>query len=239
LQLYRNMGNLMYLAYPLGNLGRLALLEGDTATAQQNFAECVAYSRRNGNGISLADWLIRLGTAAVYRADASAARVALLEAYSLANDLAYQSVIPHIAAWLALTEGMSENSQQAIEYLQQSLEGYVHSFAVVAQASGRDGSNLSRLDILDALAAAAYLHSAFAQLERAAVVVSGIEHVSQKYGYHLDQPLQAIVDAVRSTCERSLEPRRYQALWQQGQDVRVDELLHLAAAIGPLEKCCS
>jgi hypothetical protein len=50
-----------------------------------------------------------------------------------------------------------------------------------------------------------------------------------------DQPLQAIVDSVRSTCETSLEPTRYEALWQQGQDVRVDELLRLAAAIGPLE----
>jgi hypothetical protein len=81
-----------------------------------------------------------------------------------------------------LTEGIGGNSQQAIEYLQQSLEGYVHSFAAVAQAPGHDGSYLSRLDILDALAAAAYLHSALAELERAIVVVSGIEHVSQKYG---------------------------------------------------------
>jgi hypothetical protein len=29
--LYRSMGNLMYMGYPLGNFGRLALLEGDTA----------------------------------------------------------------------------------------------------------------------------------------------------------------------------------------------------------------
>jgi predicted ATPase/transcriptional regulator with XRE-family HTH domain len=239
LQLYRSMGNLMYIAYPLGNLGRLALLEGDTATAQQHFAESVAYSRRNGNGISLIDWLVRLGTTAVYRADSSAARIALLEAYSLANDLAYQSIFPHIGAWLALTEGMSGNSRQAMEYLQQSLEGYVRGFAAVAQGEGRDGSYLSRFDALDALAAAAYLHRALAQLERAVVVVSGIEQVSRKHGYHLDQPLQAIVDSVRSTCKTSLEPTRYKALWEQGQGVRVDELLRLAAVIGPLEWCCS
>jgi hypothetical protein len=180
----------------------------------------------------LADWLIRLGTVAVYRADTSAARAALPEAYNLANELAYQSVIPHIRAWLALTEGMSGNSQLAIEYLQQSLQGYVQSFAAVPQAQGRDGAYLSRLDVVDTLVAAAYLHSARAQLERANVMVSGIEHLSRKHGYHLDQPLQAIIDSVRSTCEMSLEPTRYEALWQQGQDMRVDDLLRLAAALG-------
>jgi predicted ATPase/DNA-binding XRE family transcriptional regulator len=229
LRLYRDMGNLMYLAYPLGNLGRLALHEGDIAAAQRDFAECVAYSRRNGNGISLADWLICLGTTAVYRGDAPAAREALQEAYALANDLAYQAIIPHVQAWMALAEGVAGNHRRALEYLRHSLEGYSSGLA------GADGSPfLIGPDVLDALVAAAYLHAALAQHERAAVVLSGVEQLSQTRGYHLDQPLGAIVDAVRSACDEALNPTRIEALLQQGRAMRVDELLGLAAATGPL-----
>jgi tetratricopeptide (TPR) repeat protein len=230
LQLYRSMGNLLYLAYPLGNLGRIALLEGDTATAQRNFAECVAYSRRNGNQISLVDWLTRLGSVAVYADTPPPARTALQEAYALANELAYQLIIPHIQSWLALTEGVAGNHQQAIQYLRQSLEGYADSVDAVAQPPLRDLQYLSRLDFLDALVAAAYLHVALTQLERAVVVISCIEKLARKQGCRLDQPLQAMVDRLRSTCQAALDDSTYLRLWQQGQTSSVDTLLTLAAS---------
>jgi tetratricopeptide (TPR) repeat protein len=230
LQLYRSMGNLMYLAYPLGNLGRIALREGDTATAQPNFAECVAYSRRNGNQISLVDWLTRLGSVAVHVGNLLAARTALQEAYALANELAYQSIIPHIQAWLALTEGVAGNHQQAIQYLQQSLAGYADSVEAVAQPPLRDLHYLSRPDFLDALVAAAYLHVALTQFERAVVLISCIEKLARKQASRLDQPLQAMVDTLHSTCQAALDDTTYFTLWQQGQTSSVDALLKLAAS---------
>jgi hypothetical protein len=37
------------IVYPLGNLGRLALLEGDIPAAQRSFAHCVGLARQSGN----------------------------------------------------------------------------------------------------------------------------------------------------------------------------------------------
>lgn len=185
------MGNLLFLAYPLGNLGRIALLEGDITTARRSFAECVAYSRRNNNLVSLVDWLARLGSVAIFAGDTLAARAALREAYTLANDLAYQSIIPHIQACLALTESIVENDRQAQHYLQQSPAGYTTSVAAAVQAASLDTLYLSRPDVLDALVAAAYLHHKATQLERALVLLSGIRQLLGSQSYQLDRPHQA------------------------------------------------
>jgi tetratricopeptide (TPR) repeat protein len=234
LQLYRRMGNQLYLAYPLGNLGRLALLEGDTAAARRAFAECVTYSRRNGNGISLVDWLIRLGTVAVYDGDSSAARAAFEEAVTLARDLDYQTSIPQIHAWLALAEGMAGNLQRAMAHLEQGVEGYLKGITA-AERPQHSHLDLSRSEVLGALFAAAYLHHAGGRPGAALVIVSGIEQVAQAQGYRLDLPLQAMVEAVRSTSEAALSPAGYQLLWQEGQAMTVEQLLRRSQRAAPVQ----
>lgn len=229
LQLYRHMGNLMYLAYPLGNLGRIALLEGDIGFAHRSFAECVAYSRRNGNHISLVDWLTRLGSVELYGGNLSLARTLFQEAYSLASDCAYQFIMPEIHAWLALTEALAGNYQQAMEFLNQSVNGYA-----MSGISLNNEWNASRPEVIHPLIASTYVHMAQMQCEQVIVLVSGIDHLIRSSGYRLDHPLQKIIDTMHSTCQKALGAMTYQALWEQGQAMTVNELLVFAASFNTL-----
>jgi uncharacterized protein HemY len=53
------------IAWPLGNLGRLALQSGDYVQAQAAFEESLALCRAVGNKLGTADWLIQVATAAL------------------------------------------------------------------------------------------------------------------------------------------------------------------------------
>ena len=67
LVLFRAVDDQLMIAWPLGNLGRLALQGGDYAQAQAAFEESVALCRAAGNKLGAADWLIQVATVALLR----------------------------------------------------------------------------------------------------------------------------------------------------------------------------
>ncbi|MCW1968868.1 MAG: helix-turn-helix domain-containing protein [Anaerolineae bacterium] len=67
------------MAYPIGNLGRLALVDDNTQQARLYFEEAIALCRADSNRNGIADWLLQLATLNVRCGDTDAARFALNE----------------------------------------------------------------------------------------------------------------------------------------------------------------
>ena len=113
LMLFRAVGDQLMIAWPLGNLGRLALQSGDYAQAQAAFQESVALCRAAGNKLGAADWLIQVATAALYQADEARAQATLGECLPLSRDLGHDGAIADclvIAAGLADAKGYWERA---------------------------------------------------------------------------------------------------------------------------------
>jgi hypothetical protein len=94
----------LMIAWPLGNLGRLALQGGDYVQALAAFEESVLLCRAVGNKLGTADWLIQVATAALYLSDYARAQAALSECLPLCRDLGHDGAIADclvIAAGLA------------------------------------------------------------------------------------------------------------------------------------------
>ena len=210
------MGNRVFGAYPLGNLGRIALADGDVQTARRSFATCVAYSRENGNRISLVDWLMRLGTVLLYESDTPAARAALREAHALAQQLGYHDSLPALYRWLALTESMDGSYAAALDELAQSLDGY-------AQNERTDATNGSQVlvgehgaELLESLVVVAQLAAASGQHGQAVIALGGAARLLEQPGERLDQPLQALMDGVLATSRHAIDATAFAERWQHG-----------------------
>jgi tetratricopeptide (TPR) repeat protein len=74
-------------AYPLGNLGRLALQDGRLQEAYDLIAESVAMSRAAGTRVNVGDWLHQLGKVALYLGDTMQAEACLEEALALHEEV--------------------------------------------------------------------------------------------------------------------------------------------------------
>lgn len=215
-QAYQQMGNRVFGAYPLGNLGRIALLEGDVQTARRSFAACVAYSRQNGNRISLVDWLTRLGTVLLYESDMTAARAVLREARGLAQQVGYHDSLPTIARWLALTESLDGSDATALDELAQSVDGYApnersddaHGAQVLVDQHGAE--------LIESLVVVAQLGVARGQPGQAVIALGGAARLLEQSGERLDQPMEALMDGVLARCRHAMDAPAFREYWQQG-----------------------
>lgn len=61
LRIYREMGNVDLIVYPLGSLGRLAYLRGDLERAEALLIESIYLARTAGSQVSIADWQMQYG----------------------------------------------------------------------------------------------------------------------------------------------------------------------------------
>ena len=87
LMLFRRLDNRDSIIFPLGNLGRLALLRGDLPQARLLLQEAVTDATALGNKLGLLDWQPRLGIVTLYCGDTTAARRLLSESLLLSLEL--------------------------------------------------------------------------------------------------------------------------------------------------------
>jgi hypothetical protein len=109
LSLFNTVGDPLMIAWPRGNLGRLALQCGDYAQAQAAFEESVALCRQMGNKPGIADWLIQLATVALYQSDYGQVRSALVECLLLCREIGNAEAI---ADCLVIAAGLAEANRQ-------------------------------------------------------------------------------------------------------------------------------
>ena len=126
------------IAWPLGNVGRLALQGGDYAQAQAAFEESVTLCRAVGNKLGVADWLVQVATAALYLSDYARAQSALGECLPFSHDLGHDGAIADclvIAAGVAGAMGHWERAATLLAAADMILERFRLLYRVVDPSS--------------------------------------------------------------------------------------------------------
>jgi tetratricopeptide (TPR) repeat protein len=121
LLLFRRQDNRDSIVFPLGNLGRLALLRGDLAQARLLLQEAVTDAANIGNKLGLLDWQPRLGIVTLYWGDATVARRLLDESLLLSRELNSELYSARIFTYLAETALWEGEADQAAQWLAQAL----------------------------------------------------------------------------------------------------------------------
>jgi tetratricopeptide (TPR) repeat protein len=226
LQLFRGMGNVTHIVYPLGNLGRLAMLDGDLAAARHSFAECVELCRRTHNRVSLADWLLRLSMVHLYRGEPGPARAALEESLAVSEEIGHRPLVPNILTWLALAAVAEGNLNQAGSYLEQSLIAFTKFYAADGgHLAAHDFLYMERSHLIEALLATVQIQAARESLASAARLLSFTRNMLLELRYRLDPPLQAMVDDLYAQLDLpALAPA-----WAEGRLMTLEEVIALAS----------
>lgn len=113
-----------FIAYPLGNLGRVALLEGRLDDAYAYFSEAVHMSRLSGTRVGIADWLQQLGKVLVAMGDFDQAEICMEEAYALYEEMGNRRAAPDLIANLGIAALMQDRDVLAADYFRESLRRY-------------------------------------------------------------------------------------------------------------------
>lgn len=226
LGLLRSLGITAEMIYPLGNLGRLALLEGDLTGARASFAECVQLARELGNPVGLIDWLLRLGSVLFYTGEIASARAALMEALTMADEVGHVMIVPNIQAWLALVAMAENDLQHVAAIVEQSLDGYAALFVRSSTIEARDTQYINRPDFIEALIAVARVRAAHAHMHEAVVALSFAEKMRRECSYSLDPPLQKLMDEQHTSLALQLGDA-FDGYWRHGQNITIAALFQI------------
>lgn len=116
LQGLRARGERNRIAYPLGNLGRMALQEGRLQEASDLIGESVSIARESGNRVTMGDWLYRLGQVQLYSGDHEAAEANLRETLRIYEEVGNRFGPPTVLSNLALS-ALARNDVQTATVL--------------------------------------------------------------------------------------------------------------------------
>jgi tetratricopeptide (TPR) repeat protein len=228
LALYRQMGNVDSIAYPLGNLGRLALQQGHLEEASKLISESLALSRAIGNRQGLADWLIPLGLVTLYLGNASDAEVHLQEAFLLHDEVGNRRGLADVLACQALVALAQEEIVRAAQYSRDSLviywENWQHGQAVDLAISNAPDHIVP--DLVDAFFVAGLVTVAREQFERAASILAIATHLQQQIEHQPNPLQQQQIEAAMTVVRQNLSPSEYEKARAAVQKWSLAEMFH-------------
>lgn len=233
LSLMRQMGNVDMIAYPLGNLGLLALHEGRLDEAHHLIAESVAISRATGNQVGIGDWIFRLGSVLLYLERSEEAAVLLQEAlamYEEMNNLRGQASVWACLAQAALGQGKVE---PAVKYIRQSLSTYQNLHHQMQQSIPMTSPIMSTQltftpDELDSFLRAALVFSGQGRFEQAATLLGVTQALLAQSGHKPAPPLQTYVDQALEVARSQVSEADFAAAWEVGQGMSAEQMLAFA-----------
>lgn len=237
LSLMQQMGNVDMLAYPLGNLGLLALQEGRLDEAHHLIAESVTISRATGNQVGIGDWIFRLGVVQLYLERVEEAAALLQEALTMYNDmnnLRGQAGVLACLAQAALSHGQID---LAVKYMRQSLTTYqnlyhqMHQSVSMAPQIIQSAQIIFSPDEMDSLVRAALVFSAQERFEQATALLSLIQILLAQSGRRPAPPLQNRMDQALEAVRSRLSKAAFAAAWEHGQAMLPDQVLAFALTL--------
>jgi tetratricopeptide (TPR) repeat protein len=212
LALYRQMGNVDSIAYPMGNLGRLAFQQGHLEEAHRLMSESLALSRAIGNRQGLADWLIPLGLVTLYLGNASDAEVHLQEAFLFHEEVGNRRGLAEVLTYQALVALAQNEIISATQYSRDSLavygENWQHSQAVdLAQPKAPDHIVP---DLIDAFFVATLVNVAHGQFGHAATILAIASKLQQQIEHQPNSFLQQQIETAMTAVHQNLSPAEYE-----------------------------
>jgi len=229
LELFRQLGNVDMIAYPLGNLGRLALEKGRIQEAYDRLAESVAISRAVGNRVGIADWLQQFGNAALALGDATQAEMCFEEALALYQEMGNQRACPDVLADLGYAALVKGDIAQARRYLYDGLLAYRQIYVpllktfVVARWKGQ----ILR-EFLVCLQATALLEVATGTFERALTLFGAATTLRTQGNDQAALGLLAREDEAMRTIRSQLSAETCAKAWETGQSMSFEAVLAYA-----------
>lgn len=210
LAILRGMGNCDTIAYPLGNLGRLALIDGEVDQAHSLIGEAVSLSRTIGNHFGLAYWLPWLGRTHHYLGQVESAWQRLTEARHLAQTIAYYPILPNMETGLAAIALQRHDLLLAQQMLAAAFVG-------LSKARWVTG------DLVEALLTLMRLTAAKQQFTQAATLWGLAARLQGEIHHRLDAPLRPVVDAAQATVRAALAPVAFAEAFAFGEQMTLDE----------------
>jgi predicted ATPase len=234
LTLMRQMGNVDMIAYPLGNLGLLALQDGRLDEAYDLIAESVAISRANGNWLGMGDWVLRLGLVLLYLKRTDEATLALQETLIIFEEMDNRRGQASVLAGLAQLAVEQENIAEARRYIEQSLKFYRELYQqqlVAATAVAEMMSTQLRFsaDQMDSLIRVGLVFCADDRFEEAATLFGAVESLSAQSGYKPVPPLQTSMSDAIDTIRHQLAGSAFAAAWEAGQTMATEQVMAFVA----------
>lgn len=220
----RALGDTFWIAYPLGNLGRMALHEGDLKRAHQLISESVAITRSSGNRGGIADWLFRLGQVHLYRGELVEAEMNLQETLRLYEETDNAFGPPGVLSNLALVAVERGDVATAVSHIQDCFTRYGELRYEVRKVDFASDF-LEFGDTLDSLLHAGLV--AYAQGDwQTAVAFFGFFDGNLR-GYVAIRPLQEKVAAVKAAIETNYSSSDITAVVTKAEQLTLDELLFI------------
>ena len=214
----RALGDQALAIYPLGNLGRLALLDGALERAHALFAESVALARAQHAPIALADWLLRLGVAQIYGGTPALAAATLAECVRLTEELNHWRNLPNTQIWLAVAALQSGDVAGANATLPLALAEYEK------RLRGPEALLPPPIELAEALLSLALHHAAGARFTE----VAGALGCAEALGAGPDPFLVAMAAELRAQAMSALGEAAFERAWAHGRTTPVS--VYLAAS---------
>ncbi len=214
LTLFRRQQNRDFIVYPLGNLGRLALLRGDLTQARLLLQEAIATARTIGNVMGRLDWLPRLGVVTLYSGNVDLAQQLLHESLQLSRTITSAMYLAWSYTYLAETALWQGDHDQAAQWLAQALTYHANPRWV-------------RTELVDCLWVAARLATAQQQYQHAATFFGLVAQVGQRIRYAPVAPVRSLVNAALATVQAALEPAVFAEAFTAGQAMSLAEAFSL------------
>ena len=219
----RALGDTFWIAYPLGNLGRMALHEGNLETAYKLISESATITRNSGNRGGIADWLFRLGQVQLYRGDLAGAEMNLQQTLLLYEETDNAFGPPGVLSNLALLAVEKGDMVTAVSYIKDSFTRYAQLQAEVKKVDF-SSDFLEFGDTLDSLLHAGLV--AYAQDEWETAVACFHFFDRNPRGYQAIRPLQEKVKAAQAAIEANQSPSIYAATITKISQLTLGELLN-------------
>jgi predicted ATPase/DNA-binding XRE family transcriptional regulator len=231
LELFHQLGNVDMIAYPIGNLGRLALEEGRIQEAYDRLMESVAISRAVGSRVGIADWLQQFGKAALALDDVAQAEMCFEEALALYQEMGNQRGCPAVLADLGSAALLKGDIAQARRYLHESLSAYRQIYVPLLKTfpDARWKGEMQR-ELLVCLQATALVEVTEGAIERALTLFGAAATLRAQVYNQADLGLQARVDEALKTVQSQLSAEAYAKAWETGQSMSLE--IVLAYALG-------
>ncbi|MCA9916602.1 MAG: tetratricopeptide repeat protein [Anaerolineales bacterium] len=191
----RTLGDTFWIAYPLGNLGRMALHNGDLDRAHEMISESVAIVRSSGNRGGIADWLLRLGQVQLYRGELAEAEQNLQETLRLYEETDNAFGPPGVLSNLALLAVEQGDLDTAVTYIQDCFSRYSQLRESVRKVDF-SSDFLEFGDTLDSLLHAGLVAHAQGDWQTAVTFFTFFEN--NERGYVAIRPLQEKVTAAKA-----------------------------------------
>ena len=204
LALYRALGDVYLIAYPLGSLGRMALLDGRLDEAHQLIAESVRFARSGGSAAVIGDWLFRLGIVHLYLGDLEAAAADLQEAAALYEEIGSLRGRADVLACLAEVALESDNVAQAAAYIKSCFTFYQQLLASASGSYLEDYGFDTADDLLANFLRAGLLKTAQKEYTTAAMLFSAVTSWQERLNHRAVQPLEERVATVQAIIRQNL-----------------------------------